>query len=131
MPGIKYDMTTFDEVISASTIAFMDKAKKDGKPFFVWMNPTRAHVLTHLSPKYDAMRNPTTDFGLEEAAMKQMDDNIGVVLQWLKDTVSTRIRSLYSRPTMVAKSTLGPMAGPRHSPEPKARSQRGLSGCPA
>jgi arylsulfatase A-like enzyme len=83
--GIKYNMGTFDEVITASTIGFMDKAKKDGKPFFVWMNPTRAHVLTHLSPKYDAMRNPETDYGLEEAALKEMDDNIGVVLDWLKD----------------------------------------------
>jgi arylsulfatase A-like enzyme len=85
MPGIKYDMTTFDEVITASSIAFMDQAKKAGKPFFCWMNPTRAHVLTHLSPKYDAMRNPTTDFGLEEAALKQMDDNVGVVLDWLNN----------------------------------------------
>jgi arylsulfatase len=53
-------METFDEVITQSTIGFMEKAKEDGKPFFVWMNPTRAHVLTHLSPKYDAMRNPET-----------------------------------------------------------------------
>ncbi|MCX5581731.1 arylsulfatase [Kaistia terrae] len=86
MPGIKYDMTTFDEVISASTVAFMEKAKTDKKPFFVWMNPTRAHVNTYLSPKYQAMRNPETDFGLEEAALKQLDDNVGVVLDWVKNS---------------------------------------------
>jgi arylsulfatase A-like enzyme len=83
--GIKYNMETFDEVITESTISFMNKAKEEGKPFFVWMNPTRAHVLTHLSPKYDAMRTPETDFGLEEAALKQLDDNVGVVLNWLKE----------------------------------------------
>jgi arylsulfatase A-like enzyme len=31
------------------------------------------------------MRNPQTDFGLAEAALKRMDDNVGVVLDWLKD----------------------------------------------
>jgi RNA polymerase sigma-70 factor, ECF subfamily len=31
------------------------KAQKDGKPFFVWLNPTRMHIVTtHLSPKYEA-----------------------------------------------------------------------------
>ena len=33
----------------------MDKAKKDGKPFFVWHNTTRMHVWTFLSEKYKAM----------------------------------------------------------------------------
>jgi hypothetical protein len=27
----------------------MGKAKKAGKPFFVWMNPTPAHVNTYLA----------------------------------------------------------------------------------
>jgi arylsulfatase A-like enzyme len=84
-PGIKYDMTTFDEVITQSTIDFMAKAKAAGKPFFVWMNPTRAHVNTYLSAKYEATRNHETGWGLEEAAMKQLDDNVGVVLKWVKD----------------------------------------------
>jgi hypothetical protein len=37
----KCDMTTFDEVLVKASSDFMDKAKKDGKPFFVWHNITR------------------------------------------------------------------------------------------
>jgi len=32
-------METVDDEILAHTFAFIDKAKKDGKPFFVWLNP--------------------------------------------------------------------------------------------
>ena len=52
MPGIKYNMETVDEDILDFTKKFIDKAEKDGKPFFVWLNPTRVHVISHLSPKY-------------------------------------------------------------------------------
>ena len=45
----KYDMTTFDEVLVKASSDFMDKAKQDGKPFFVWHNTTRMHVWTFLS----------------------------------------------------------------------------------
>ena len=45
----KYDMETFDSVLVESSNGFMDKAKKEGKPFFIWHNTTRMHVFTYLS----------------------------------------------------------------------------------
>jgi len=81
----KYNMTTFDEVLVKASSDFMDKAKKDGKPFFVWHNTTRMHVWTFLSPKYQAMMNSQTNYGLEEAGMAQMDDSIGALLKHLED----------------------------------------------
>ena len=78
-------MTTFDEVLVKASSDFMDKAKTDGKPFFVWHNTTRMHVWTFLSPKYSAMMNSQTNYGLEEAGMAQMDDSIGALLKHLDD----------------------------------------------
>jgi arylsulfatase A-like enzyme len=81
----KYDMTTFDEVLVKSSSDFMDKAKKDGKPFFVWHNTTRMHVWTFLSQKYKTMQNSQTNYGLEEAGMAQLDDSVGALLKHLED----------------------------------------------
>jgi arylsulfatase A-like enzyme len=81
----KYDMTTFDEVLVKASSDFMDKAKRDGKPFFVWHNTTRMHVWTFLSKKYSAMQNSETNYGLEEAGMAQLDDSIGALLKKLDD----------------------------------------------
>ena len=41
-------METVDDEILDNTIKFMDKAKKDGKPFFVWLNPN-PHACFHAS----------------------------------------------------------------------------------
>lgn len=84
-PKAKYDMGTFDEVLVKASTDFMDKAKKDGKPFFVWHNTTRMHVWTFLAPKYQAMMNSETNYGLEEAGMAQMDDCIGALMKHLED----------------------------------------------
>ena len=78
-------METVDDEIRDLAINFMDKAKKDAKPFFVWLNPTRMHIVTHLSPKYEAMRNSENGWSEEEAGMAQLDDDVGLVMKKLKD----------------------------------------------
>jgi len=78
-------METVDDEIRDLALKFMDKAKADGKPFFVWLNPTRMHIVTHLSPKYEAMRNAENGWSEEEAGMAQLDDDVGLVMKKLKD----------------------------------------------
>ena len=53
-------METVDDEILSNALAFIDKARRDNKPFFLWLNPTRMHVITHLSEKYENMRTPRT-----------------------------------------------------------------------
>ena len=78
-------METVDDEILAKALAFVDRARKDGKPFFLWLNPTRMHVVTHLSPKYEGMRNSRNNWSIQEAGMAQLDDVVGAVLTYVKD----------------------------------------------
>ncbi len=79
-------METVDDEILDLSLKFIDKAKSDNKPFFVWLNPTRMHIVTHLSPKYEAMRTAENGWSEQEAGMAQLDDIVGSVMQKLKDT---------------------------------------------
>ena len=78
-------METVDDEILANALKFLDKSRADNKPFFLWLNPTRMHVVTHLSPKYQKMRTPENGWSIQEAGMAQLDDIVGAVMKYVKD----------------------------------------------
>jgi Protein of unknown function (DUF1214)/Sulfatase len=82
---IKYNMETVDEVILDKANQFMEKAVTNGEPFFCYLNPTRMHVVTNLSEKYQKMRTSANGWTVYEAGMAQLDDIVGGALQKLKD----------------------------------------------
>ena len=78
-------MKTIDDEIRDLAFKFIDKAKTDNKPFFCWLNPTRMHIVTHLSDKYEKMRNSQNGWSISEAGMAQLDDIVGDVMNRLKE----------------------------------------------
>jgi arylsulfatase len=78
-------METVDDEILDWSLKFIDKARAANRPFFVWLNPSRMHVVTHLSDKYEKMRTSENGWSIYEAGMAQLDDVVGAVLKKLKD----------------------------------------------
>ena len=82
--GIKHNMEDIDDHVLELTTDFMKRAQQNGKPFFVWLNPTRMHMFTHLNAKYKALEGKD-NYGLQEAGMAQFDDIVGAVMAQLED----------------------------------------------
>ena len=78
-------METVDDEIRDNALTFIEKSKAEGKPFFLWLNPTRMHKITHLSDKYESMRTAENGWTIQEAGMAQLDDDVGLVMKKLKD----------------------------------------------
>ena len=83
--GIKHSMETIDEAIRDRTNAWIAKQVAAGIPFFCYLNPSRMHVVTHLSEKYQKLRTPENGWTISEAGMAQLDDIVGAVVRKLDD----------------------------------------------
>ncbi|WP_018971111.1 arylsulfatase [Rubritalea marina] len=75
-------MQTVDDEVNKHTLKFIRDSVEQKTPFFVWHCPSRAHVWTHLSPKYKAMLGKDGQ-GLQEVVMRDLDDHVGEVLDEL------------------------------------------------
>jgi arylsulfatase len=80
-PLTKKRMETVDEETTKAALDFMDKAHKDGKPFFVWWNSTRMHIFTHLKPGSEGK----TKYGIYADGMVEHDGMVGELLDKLKE----------------------------------------------
>jgi len=69
-------METVDEEFLNGALNFIDKANKEGKPFFCWFNSTRMHIFTHLKPASVGK----TGLGLEADGMVEHDGMVGQLL---------------------------------------------------
>jgi arylsulfatase len=106
----KYDMTTFDEVLVKASSDFMDKAKKDGKPFFVWHNTTRMHVWTFLSQNTRHCRITTPITVSRKPAWRNSTTASAPCSSISTTSARPTTPSSFSRPTMAQRSSPGPMA---------------------
>ena len=80
-PMTRKRMETADDEFVSRSIQFMEKAVKQGKPFFTWVNTSRMHVWTRLSPKWEGK----TGYGLYADGMAEHDNDVGLLLKKLDD----------------------------------------------
>jgi arylsulfatase A-like enzyme len=80
-PLTRKRMETIDEEVTAKALGFMERAAKDGKPFFLWWNSTRMHIFTHLKPESDGK----TGLGVYADGMVEHDGHVGQLLAKLKE----------------------------------------------
>jgi len=74
-------METIDDELLVATKDFIDRSQAADKPFFVWFNPSRMHIFTHLKPESEGV----TGLGIQADGMVEHDGHVGQLLQHLDD----------------------------------------------
>jgi arylsulfatase len=80
-PLTKKRMETIDDEVTEKALGFIDKAHKDGKPFFLWYNTTAMHFRTHCAEKHRGKSGQ----GFYNDVMVAHDEHIGQMLAKLDE----------------------------------------------
>jgi arylsulfatase A-like enzyme len=80
-PLTRKRMETIEEDLLQTSLDFMGKSVKAGKPFFLWHNTTRMHVWTRLSPKWENK----SGYGLFADGLLELDWVVGELLKKLDE----------------------------------------------
>jgi arylsulfatase A-like enzyme len=80
-PLTRERMETVDEEFLDGGLDFMQRAKAQNKPFFLWFNSTRMHMFTHLKKESRGV----TGLGLYPDGMVEHDGHVGRLLDKLDD----------------------------------------------
>ncbi len=85
-PLTRKRMETIDMEFVERSMEFMEEAKKEDKPFFIWHNPTRIHVYTHSLPEYkDEIASISSEEDTAGAGVLELDDHVGMLLDKLDE----------------------------------------------
>ena len=125
-------METVDDEILDNALKFIDKARKDDKPFFLWLNPTRMHVVTHLSDKYesDAQLGERLEHPGSRHGAARRHRRLGDEVPEGQRSRRQHHHRLHA-PTTAPRTSPGPTAARRRSPAARERRSKAASACPA
>ena len=85
-PLTRERMETVDQEFQAAAIDFMRRSQEAGDPFFVWLNPSRMHLYTHLTDESRYLAAPfTTEHDLYGSGMIEHDRQVGDLLAAMAD----------------------------------------------
>ncbi len=80
-PLTRKRMETIDDEVTERALNFIDKAHKEGKPFFMWYNATAMHLYTHRAEKHKGKSGQ----GVYNDVMVAHDEHIGEMLNKLDE----------------------------------------------
>jgi arylsulfatase len=85
-PLTRKRMETVDDEFLERSLGFIDRSVKDGKPFFVWHNPSRMHIYTRLRDANKKLAAPyTSEIDIYGSGMMELDMQVGRLLKKLDE----------------------------------------------